>query len=363
MFRLSISIILLISYFSSFSQSSVEFTEEEKQWIADHPSIVFGYEPNWPPFEIYKEGEYTGIIGDYVKIIERETGIKMVPGSPIPWSESLNKFKKGELKVLTSIGITRNVKDEYSFTKPFINDPLVIVSRENYKVVNVFSDITTDVIVIPKGYNRTDSIKKYYPRAKLIFAKDVKSSLELVETGTADYFIGSYSVISYYINEYGFRGLTYVPTPNSMFLNLCLGTSKDWQIFRNIVQKVFDNVSEIEKFRIKAKWEVLRYESKNDTIPKNDVIKYIILGLSVFLIVLFLFYLWNKTLRRQIKTRVEAEEKLKRSLALINDKNAEKDILLKEIHHRVKNNLQIVYSMLNMQSREVENVEALKDYF
>jgi PAS domain S-box-containing protein len=50
--------------------------------------------------------------------------------------------------------------------------------------------------------------------------------------------------------------------------------------------------------------------------------------------------------------RKKAEENLRQSLE-------EKTALLKEVHHRVKNNLQIVASMLNLQANRVHNREAL----
>lgn len=88
---------------------------------------------------------------------------------------------------------------------------------------------------------------------------------------------------------------------------------------------------------------------------KVNFLNAIITGL-VFLVILVYF---SRTIHKNDRMLLNVISDLELSNQKIGKQHEQQKILLKEIHHRVKNNLQIISSLMSLQSRNVDNDEVV----
>ena len=103
MSRLLATLLLSFVVWTSGAQA-LTFTDEEQQWLKDHPELLLGIDTTWPPFEFRNaQGTYTGLAAEYVNLITNQLGVSVKQVAASNWSEVLEQTKEGKLDWLPGV--------------------------------------------------------------------------------------------------------------------------------------------------------------------------------------------------------------------------------------------------------------------
>ncbi len=292
---------------------SIALTEDEKNWLAEKHTVRVRT-VDWAPYLIVRDNEAPqGIAVEYLKSIEKRTGIKFeYEVTHQPFAGFLESMKQGQGPDLTPVLVRTPEREQYlSFTENYISSPYVIFAREQEDLIMDISALTGKTVAVPKGFAVQALLAESFPEMRLLLVDSDENALQAVATGQADAYIGNLTVSSHIIHRRGFSDLRVVaPTPFGDH-TLSMGNRKDWPELTSIINKALSSMTEEERTAIRNKYLSVRYEHG---IDRAEALKWLLIFVGAASGIVLSLTFWNRSLKHQVHDRTAELEGTNRLL-------------------------------------------------
>jgi len=253
--------------------SDLLLTAEEKAFLEKHSTIRVHNEMNYPPYNFNEEGEPKGYSIDFIKLLAKKIGIKVVFISGYEWSEFMKLIQKGELDVMLNIKRIASREAFLQFTDPYAITKKAIFSHD--ATLKSLKDIKDKTVCVPKDFYIDYYLKSYYPEITLIRKNSLLDCIQSVAEHKIDIVAGSHTIIRYMMGENDISiPHTVLLEDKRLTVGLSIATASDLDELRNILQKAMYSIDKSEIDVLTDKWFGVTSSTHTYQKKKRSVISF-----------------------------------------------------------------------------------------
>lgn len=338
--------------------TTIELSQEEREWLLMHPRIRVGWDHSWAPIEFAgPNGTPQGISMEYLKAVEDVLGVQFDLAKTTDWQTTNEKLKNREIDMSSCLAITPERLEHLDFTETYLSSPVVFFAHEDTPYIRRISELRDLRVAVVSDYATDQWISRDFPEMPLTRVATVADAFKMIGRGEVDVFIGSVLTGNYYLSKYGHRNIKIVgETPYAYKLRMAV--RKDWKLFSGILQKTLASLPEDDKTAFYRKWVWVKYEHGFDYTLFGKI-------LSGALAIIFVFVYWNRRLTTEVRRRkqaqaalVESENALRVSYTDLKKLEQLKDNLTHMIVHDMRSPLMTIAGVLDLLEHAPESTDA-----
>jgi len=305
----------------------------ESQWLAEHPQIRLGVDPEWRPFEYFdKQGMYAGMGADYLAIVSRALDLTLAPQPGRNWPQVLDAIKAHELDVIPLIAPTSERSNYLNFTRPYLSTPMVIFVEQGKPFISGLENLRGAKVGVVKGYVTEAILRKNHQDLALHPVATVEEGMKAIAAGDLDAFVGYLATGSHTIGRLNLLNVK-VAAQTPYVLALSMAVRKDWPQLIPILEKALDKITPQAESHIRARWSSVRFDHGVDV---TGVLVIALPAAGVLLLIIAAVIFANRRLRREITDRIAAEEAMHLAKDEAEYANQAKSDFLSSISHEFR---------------------------
>lgn len=313
-------LLLLAARLTVEGASTVDLTAEERAWLAEHPTVRFGCDPDWPPFSFRQaDGALVGIDMDLLQLLSERIGLKFEPVPTRNWEEAYARIKRGELDLVTGTARTPERQRYLHFSSAYLSFPVAIISRTDDAFYISVEDLPERRLAGPSNHAPIMELRRQFPELRLVETPTEDAAFEAVLKKRADVAVTNLANASFIIKTRGLTGLKIAGILPQQF-DLTLAVPQDRTVLLHILDKGLDTLTRADLQTLNHRWIRVDYSR---LIRWEIVRRWLLIGGAAVLALLGFFGWHAWTLRVELAKRRVVQQALEAANARLNVANAE----------------------------------------